>query len=195
MPLPPLRANRQLAQLIGGPSRAQVGQVGGEPHAQHATACVLNLAQLPSGREQIDQVAHRRRVDAEARERIGLALKVSQVSPPVASNTAVRVPGTWLTTARTAAPISSSRFGSGEMTRMPTGVLTPVAIMSMRARAGPVHALRHPGRLADRSSASISSRLVRGVASGQTSRSTRCNGPGAQLDVAAGRAFGSQMTG
>ncbi len=65
---------------------------------------------------------------------------------------------------------------------MPTGVRTPVAIMSMRARAGAVQALVQPGRRTDLSSSSTSSAVVRGVLSGQRIRSIRRSGSGAQAE-------------
>ena len=56
---------------------------------------------------------------------------------------------------------------------MPTGVRTPVAIMSMRPRAGAVHAPTQPGRCEARSSFSTSSDGVSGPDSGQRKPSTR----------------------
>ena len=64
--------------------------------------------------------------------------------------------------------------------RMPTGVRIPVAIMSMRARAGAVQEAVQPGRRTALSSSSISSGVVRGVLSGHASDSARRRGAGAQ---------------
>ncbi len=77
----------------------------------------------------------------------GSASNVSQGSPPSDSNTALRVPGNRAAHFWSAVPTASRRTGLAATTRIPTGVRTPpVDIMSIRARAGAVHALVHPGR-------------------------------------------------
>ena len=65
---------------------------------------------------------------------------------------------------------------------------TPVDVMSMRARAGAVQALFQPRSRDARSSASSSSALVAGVSSGQSRRSARFIGPGAQPEYQRRRA-------
>src|SRR3954467_8256828 len=64
---------------------------------------------------------------------------------------------------------------------MPTGVRTPVAIMSIRPRAGAVHALVQPGSRVARSRPATSSAVVGAISSGQSTPSARRTGPGAQL--------------
>ncbi len=114
------------------------------------------------------------------RSAAGSVLKSIQVSPPSDSRTALRVPGIRSASARSAVPRASSRCGSGATIRMPTGVRTLVAIMSMRARAGVVQAAVHPGSRTALSSSSTSSAVVRGVRSGHTWRKIRRSGSGAQ---------------
>src|SRR4029079_7591360 len=96
------------------------------------------------------------------------------------SYTALRVPGTRAATACTADPSASSRAGVGATIRIPTGVRTPVAIMSMRARTGAVQAFVQPGTRVLLSRLSISSAVVIGRLSGQMSPSARLTGRGAQ---------------
>ena len=146
---------------------------------------VLDLAELAAAREQVDdRRAPPRAIDAVARQRrrVG-ARKPARSRRPSDSNTALRVPGTPLDDCAQRRSQLLEPLGIGETMRMPTGVRTPVAIMSMRARAGAVQALPSSrADCADLSSSSISSAVVRGVASGQTRRSTRCSGAGAQLE-------------
>ncbi len=66
--------------------------------------------------------------------------------------------------------------------RIPTGVRTPlVDIMSIRALAGAVHALVHPGRRLASSSFATSSAIVSGVSSGHASPSAPFSQGGAQF--------------
>ncbi len=78
--------------------------------------------------------------------------------------------------------------------RRPTGVRKPVAIMSIRPRAGEVQALTQPGRRVALSRRSISSALVDGDSAGHTRPSTAASGGGAQLEYqrARGRAGHSE---
>ena len=108
------------------------------------------------------------------------ATSSSCVSPPGDSRTALSVPGAAMIAARTARPTSSSRAGSAPTIRIATGVRAPVAIMSVRARAGAVQALVQPGRRVARSSISTSSPVVGGVSSGHRRESARRTGRGAQ---------------
>ena len=110
------------------------------------------------------------------------ASKPRRRSPPSPSYTALRVPGTLRTAASTAPPRASSRAGSAATTRTPTGVRTPVDIMSMRARTGAVQAFVQPGRYMCASRCSTSSSVVIGARSGQIRRSRRLTGSGAQLE-------------
>jgi hypothetical protein len=111
-------------------------------------------------------------------------------SPPSDSNTALRVPGTVSARLRTAAPSASSRLRSEANSRMPTGVRTPVAIMSIRPRAGAVHALVQPGSRVARSRPATSSAVVGVVSSGQIRPSTRRTGAGAPEYQRSRRYFG-----
>ena len=150
-------------------------------------------------RQQIDD---RRRTDAGSTPKrasaAGSGSNDSQVSPPGASNTALRVPGTRVdhVAHRRAERLEPLR-DRARSTRTPTGVRTPVAIMSMRARAGAVQALRQPGRLAALSSSSISSAVVRGVASGQTSaqHALQRRGRPARVPARGARIFGHSSRG
>ena len=119
----------------------------------------------------------------------GSATKPRPGSPPSDSNTALRVPGTVSTRLRTAVPSASSRCTSGANTRMPTGVRTPVAIMSIRPRAGAVQALVQPGSRVARSRPATSSAVVGVVSSGHTRPSALRTGPGAQLEYQRSRLY------
>src|SRR5712692_9753295 len=112
----------------------------------------------------------------------GSGTNSSHVSSPDGSNAALRVPGKPIATDRSAVPKAASLAESAAEMRMPIGVRIPVAIMSIRARAGAVHALAHPGSRAARSSFSISSEVFIGVSSGQTRRSARRRNGGAHLE-------------
>ena len=74
---------------------------------------------------------------------------------------ALGVPGTVLTTASISEAMRSSSARSGPATLMPTGVLMPVASMSMRVLIGIVQALFRPGNWMAAFIASISSSGVR----------------------------------
>src|SRR5262249_37282518 len=75
------------------------------------------------------------------------------------------------------------RSGLAATMRIPTGVRTPlVDIMSIRARAGAVHALVHPGMRLASSSFAVSSAIVSGVCSGHGTPSTRFSHRGAQVE-------------
>src|SRR5512143_4120917 len=79
----------------------------------------------------------------------------------VLSANALSVPGTALTTASISEATRSSAARSGPATLMPTGVLMPVASMSMRVLIGMVQALLRPGIFTAAAMALLSSFGVR----------------------------------